>query len=134
MTDPIATLRWLFPRPSDKVLWRLHLAVSALPLGWTLLMCLYAADVRLAIGHWPRPMVEAGPQDVFSSFLEFATGILLLPVTYSFLGWIVFTIWRWKKYTNRQRLWQVCLYIAGIVAAAVFSWANPGKFVDWWMD
>ena len=88
MTDPIAVLKRLYPQPNDKALWWMHLAVSTLPLLWVMLMCVYCLDVLLRLGHWPRPMVEAGPQDMFSSFLEAVTGILYLPEMYLLLVWL----------------------------------------------
>ncbi len=134
MTDLIAIFKRLYPQPNDKALWWMHLAVSTLPLLWVMLMCVYSLDVLLRLGHWPHPMVEAGPQDVLSSFLEAATGILYLPEMYSLLVWLPFTIWRWKSYTKRQRLWQVGLYIAGSAASIIFVWINPGQFFEWWED
>jgi len=134
MNDLIVIVERAARRLNTKVLWRFHLAASALPLTWALLMCIYSLDVLLHLGHWPHPMVEATPQDVFSSFLEAVTGILYLCLPLTSLVWVILTSWRWKRYALAQRLWQVGLCTAGVIAALIFMWANPGRFFDWWID
>ena len=134
MNDPVAILKRSALWPSAKSWWRVHLVISALPLTWALLMCLYGLYARSSLGHWPRPMTEAVPQNYFSQFLEASTSLLYLPAIYSVVVWGSIMLWQWAKYSKRQRLQHISLYIAGSMALLAVVWGNPGQFFDWWID
>lgn len=134
MTDPMVVLKRLYPQSSNKALRRLHLTVSALPLTWAMLMCVYAVYARFSLGHWPRPMVESVPQTIFGAGLELVSSLLLLVNFFAFFIWIVLIACLWKDYNSSQIYWRVSLYTLGVAACIVFVWADPGQFFDWWVD
>ena len=112
------------------ILWVLMLS----PLLLSLNLLLLAAHVRIALGHWPTPMVESYSS---AAFRWHAQGVLCFGIfaAYGALPlWILALCFKRLRRRPGVHLAQLACFLMGWIGFAAFWQWDPHDFVRWWLD
>jgi hypothetical protein len=116
-------------RLGSVVLWGLMLSPVLLLLDILLL----GAHVRLALGHWPNPMVENYSSPAFTWH---SRGVVYFGL---FAAYGALPLWLLLCFRSlRRRRWthlsQLGAFIVGWAAVIAYMQFDPHRFVAWFMD
>ena len=93
-----------------------------------------AAHVRLALGHWPTPMIENYDTAAYSRHEQVFTWAALFTVYAAIPLWLVALCFRVFRISLKTHLIQAGAYALGWALIALYGFIDPGRFTEWFLD
>ena len=118
---------WHWPK---WVTWALVLS----PLGLLFDVLLLGAHVRLALGHWPKPMIEnySSPAFELHSSCVIVFGCFAAYVAIPL--WLLLLAFRKFRVSARYHVIQIGVFLAGWCCIIGYLAWDPYRFVAWFKD
>ena len=104
------------------------------PLLLLLLFLTLAMHVRLALGHWPTPMIENFNTVAYSRHEQLFIWVALFTVYAAIPLWLVALCFRVFRISLKTHLIQAGVYALGWALIALYGFIDPGKFTEWFLD
>ena len=127
VTDSVIRLenRW-----SALVTWALVLSPFVLLIDILVL----ALHVRLALGHWPKPMAESYSSPAFNLHTELVVCFGMFTAWGAIPLWLLFLCFRRFRFSRRMHLFQAGMFVVGWVCVIGYLVWDPQRFVTWFLD
>jgi hypothetical protein len=112
----------------------LGIALGLLPLAILLTFCAYVVRTRLAVGHWPSyGHPESWSQGFTLHYAVLRPWFLVFPL---YLLPIVVAIFDALLWIFCRKFPKIPVVVLSISAIAIYVWlyADPGRFIQWFVD
>jgi hypothetical protein len=93
-----------------------------------------AAHVRLGLGHWPTPMLENYQTTAYSRHEQVFIWVALFTVYAAVPLWLVSLCFGMFRISLKTHLTQTGICAVGWALIALYSFMDPGRFMEWFLD
>lgn len=114
---------------------KFYIFLTSTPAAFLILFYSFVLRAYLALGQWPRPYMPDPAELEFNIHGILAVVSVVLAIT-GFLPWIGVTIASWykKSFSKKFLLVTNIIYIISVVSVVLLVRADPGRFMEWFMD
>ena len=93
-----------------------------------------ALHVRLAVGHWPKPMHESYQTGLYSAHAWLFAGFFLFAIVAAAPLWLLSLKFPRFQAPKRMRYIQLAVFGAGWLLFYLYVKIDPGSFTAWFLD
>jgi hypothetical protein len=93
-----------------------------------------ALHARLALGHWPTPMFENYDTPAFNAHEVAVAWFAYFAILAAGPLWLLLLCFRRFRVSWKFHLKQAGVYAAGWGLMFLYGWADPGRFLEWFLD
>jgi hypothetical protein len=93
-----------------------------------------AAHVRVGLGHWPTPMLENYQTAAYNRHTQAFIWLALVTVYAAVPLWLVSLCFGVFRISLKTHLIQTGIYAVGWALIVLYSFIDPGRFIEWFLD
>jgi len=93
-----------------------------------------AAHVRLGLGHWPAPMLETYQTAAYDGHEQVFIWVALFTVYAAVPLWLVLLCFGMFRISLKTHVIQTGIYAVGWALISLYSFIDPGRFTEWFLD